>query len=523
MATILGIIILISILLVIFYVGRTVELTREIQGNTDDTTKSSSIHAVLLLGFLVLFFVGIAWSSVMYLPKMLPAPASLHGIEIQKLFNITLFFTGIVFILTHIALFWFAFKYREKKGAIGYAFTHSNMLEIIWTAIPAIVMMILVAKGMITWLNIFPDTKDMAKDKLTIEVIAQQFKWNVRYPGMDGKFGKRMIDQKHVGIASKTEWWKNELGIDWEDANSHDDFFADTLYFVKNKPVLVKLGALDVLHSFYLPHFSVKMDCVPGVPTTFYFTPTQTTEEKRAELAKLPEWQKINEATGQPRFATFNYELACTELCGKSHFAMQKYVVVVEQAQYDAWLKSRNAAWNNIKKAKEEAEAASGAPASNSVESAKAEMKDIKLSSGFAMNVSSSGIENKLVQFIEDNTKAVDKTTWFSFDRLLFETGKSTLKPESQDQLHNIAEIMKAFPNVEIKLGGYTDNVGDPAANVKLSTDRANNVMAELVKLGVAASRMKAEGYGQEHPVASNDTEEGRTQNRRIDIRVTKK
>ena len=117
----------------------------------------------------------------------------------------------------------------------------------------------------------------------------------------------------------------------------------------------------------------------------------------------------------------------------------------------------------------------------------------------------------------------VDKTTWFSFDRLLFETGKSTLKPESEVQLKNIVEIMKAFPNVEIKLGGYTDNVGDVAKNVKLSADRANNVMAELVKMGVAASRIKAEGFGPEFPVASNDTEEGRTQNRRIDVRVTKK
>jgi outer membrane protein OmpA-like peptidoglycan-associated protein len=150
-------------------------------------------------------------------------------------------------------------------------------------------------------------------------------------------------------------------------------------------------------------------------------------------------------------------------------------------------------------------------------------MKDIKLSSGFAMNVSSTGVENKLVSFIEDKTKMVDKTTWFSFDRLLFETGKSTLKPESEVQLKNIVEIMKAFPNVEIKLGGYTDNVGDVAKNVKLSADRANNVMAELVKMGVAASRIKAEGFGPEFPVASNDTEEGRTQNRRIDVRVTKK
>jgi|LakMenEpi03Aug12_release.lakeMendotaPanAssembly.Ray.scaffolds.fasta_scaffold74889_2 cytochrome c oxidase subunit 2 len=523
MATLLGIIIVICILLVVFYVARTVELTKEIKGELEDTSKSSNVQGYLMLSFLVFFFIGIAWSSYYFLPRMLPAPASLHGVEIQKLFNITLLFTGIVFIFTHIFLFWFAFKYREQKGRKAYFFSHSNMLELIWTAIPAVVMMILVAKGMITWLNIFPSTKDMAKDKLVIEVTAQQFKWNLRYPGVDGNFGERKIDQEHIGIASKEEWWKNEFGINWEDPASHDDFFSDTLYLVKNKPTLCKLGALDVLHSFYLPHFSVKMDCVPGVPTTFYFTPTQTTLEKRQELSKIPEWQKINEATGSPRFATFNYELACAELCGKSHYAMQKYVMVVEQAEYDKWVKSHVPAYEAVKKAKEEAGGAKSETKEKGAESTSAEMKDIKLSSGFAMNVSSTGVENKLVSFIEDKTKMVDKTTWFSFDRLLFETGKSTLKPESEVQLKNIVEIMKAFPNVEIKLGGYTDNVGDVAKNVKLSADRANNVMAELVKMGVAASRIKAEGFGPEFPVASNDTEEGRTQNRRIDVRVTKK
>jgi len=146
-----------------------------------------------------------------------------------------------------------------------------------------------------------------------------------------------------------------------------------------------------------------------------------------------------------------------------------------------------------------------------------------KLPNGIELNAPEKGIENQLVTWLGDKTKVVDKTTWFNFDRLLFETGKSTLKPESQEQLKNMAEIMKAFPVVEVKLGGYTDNVGDPKANLKLSGDRANSVMSELVKLGVAATRIKAEGYGDQHPVASNDTEEGRAQNRRIAVRVTKK
>ncbi|MEZ4910107.1 MAG: OmpA family protein [Saprospiraceae bacterium] len=147
-----------------------------------------------------------------------------------------------------------------------------------------------------------------------------------------------------------------------------------------------------------------------------------------------------------------------------------------------------------------------------------------KLSTGFELlNASANGVENQLVTFIEDGSKVVDKTTWFNFDRLLFDTGKATLQPSSQEQLKNVAEILKAFPNVSIKLGGYTDNVGDPKSNLKLSTDRANTVKAELVGMGIDHARIETEGYGQEHPVASNDTEEGRQQNRRIGIRVTKK
>ena len=148
---------------------------------------------------------------------------------------------------------------------------------------------------------------------------------------------------------------------------------------------------------------------------------------------------------------------------------------------------------------------------------------DLTLAGGTLLKgVDATGIENKLVTFIKSD-KAVDKTTWFDFDRLTFNTGKATLKPESQEQLKNVAEILKAYPNVNVKLGGYTDNTGNAGSNMKLSAERAASIKTELVGLGIADSRLDAEGYGQEHPVASNDTEEGRAQNRRISIRVTKK
>ena len=146
-----------------------------------------------------------------------------------------------------------------------------------------------------------------------------------------------------------------------------------------------------------------------------------------------------------------------------------------------------------------------------------------KLPSGIELNIPENGIENNLVKFIEDKSKPVDKTTWFNFGRLVFDTGKATLKPESKEEVKNIAEILKAFPAVDIKIGGYTDNTGGADINKKLSQERADAVMNELVQLGIAKSRLAAEGFGPEHPVASNDTEAGRAENRRIAVRVTKK
>jgi outer membrane protein OmpA-like peptidoglycan-associated protein len=146
-----------------------------------------------------------------------------------------------------------------------------------------------------------------------------------------------------------------------------------------------------------------------------------------------------------------------------------------------------------------------------------------KLPNGIELNLPEFGVEKKLIAFIEDPNKPVDKTTWFSFDRLEFETGSAVLKPSSQEQLKNLAEILKAYPKVTLKLGGYTDNTGDPQSNLQLSKQRAETTMQELVKLGVDAKRLEAEGYGEQNPIADNATEEGKQMNRRIDLRVTSK
>jgi outer membrane protein OmpA-like peptidoglycan-associated protein len=132
-------------------------------------------------------------------------------------------------------------------------------------------------------------------------------------------------------------------------------------------------------------------------------------------------------------------------------------------------------------------------------------------------------MEDRLLAFIQDSTKFPNESTYFDFDRLLFDTNSATLQPASQAQLRDIATILQAYPDVRVKIGGYTDNTGDAAANQLLSQQRADNVKNELIGMGVAADRLEAQGYGEQYPLADNATEEGRQKNRRISLFVTRK
>jgi OmpA-OmpF porin, OOP family len=148
---------------------------------------------------------------------------------------------------------------------------------------------------------------------------------------------------------------------------------------------------------------------------------------------------------------------------------------------------------------------------------------DLALPDGTTLRVAADGLEGKLVGFITDSSRAVDKDTWFTMTGLEFETGSATLSAKSNAQLDAVTATLKAFPAVNLKIGGYTDNTGNAAANMKLSGERAAATVAALVSRGVDAARLAGEGYGDQHPVADNATEEGRQRNRRIDVRVTAK
>ena len=143
------------------------------------------------------------------------------------------------------------------------------------------------------------------------------------------------------------------------------------------------------------------------------------------------------------------------------------------------------------------------------------------------LEVGKNSSEAHLVKLIEDKSLTTPeqfKENWITLDRTYFKTGSDELTEGSEQQLKNIVAILKAYPKVAIRLGGYTDNTGSAEGNLKLSERRANSVLNKLVALGANKAQLSAQGYGQEHPVCpANDTDECKAKNRRIDIRLTAK
>ena len=150
----------------------------------------------------------------------------------------------------------------------------------------------------------------------------------------------------------------------------------------------------------------------------------------------------------------------------------------------------------------------------------------LTLPDGSVLNIDKNSQEYKLFSFLNSDAQVdADRTKgWLNLDKVKFESGKSKILSESENQLKNVAQILQAFPNSHLKVGGYTDNIGGDATNMKISGERAKVTADKLISLGVAANRINHEGYGPKHPVCpANDTEECRATNRRIDVRVTKK
>jgi len=308
----LGVVLILVILFLIFRISRLVGVAKGKDPNK--IGRSNSINASLFIVFMVVSLVSFFWYSFSFFNDYTLPVASIHGKLTDKLFWITMVVVVGSFTIISIVMFVFLYKYQYKEGYKAKFFPDNHYLELAWTIIPAIVLSVLVFTGLRAWNDI---TGPASKDAEVIEMIGQQFAWTVRYPGKDKELGKvnfKLID--NVG---------NEFGLDLKDKNSFDDFKSLELHLPVNKEILLKIRAKDVLHSVFLPHFRVKMDAVPGMPTQFKFVATLTTQEMREKL-------------GNPNF---NYELACTEICGKGHFSMKMPVVVDDEETYAKWKASQ--------------------------------------------------------------------------------------------------------------------------------------------------------------------------------------
>jgi outer membrane protein OmpA-like peptidoglycan-associated protein len=145
----------------------------------------------------------------------------------------------------------------------------------------------------------------------------------------------------------------------------------------------------------------------------------------------------------------------------------------------------------------------------------------INLPSGKEINAEAGSFIDNIYTYVKGGEG--DETTRFTFDNLTFQTGSANIAPASEPQLQSVAEILNAYPGVHIRIEGHTDNTGDPATNKTLSEQRALAVKRALNGMGVSNDRLATLGYGQDQPVAANDTEAGKRENRRVDIYVTKR
>ena len=211
---------------------------------------------------------------------------STYGTTLDDLWLVILWVTGIIFFATEIILLVFMVKYRHREGRKAEYIQGSHKAEVVWTAIPFVLVMALAFYSKGVWDEI-RDPDLIPTNAYPINMIATQFEWNATYAGTDGEF------------------------------DTSDDFVSrNVLHVPVAQPVVVNLIAQDVIHSFFLPEFRVKQDAVPGMIIPVWFEATRTGE----------------------------FTLACAELCGLGHYTMGGTVLVHSQADFQDWLAEQQAA-----------------------------------------------------------------------------------------------------------------------------------------------------------------------------------
>lgn len=354
---------------------RLLDLSSKLGGkNADETTyDDNNRQGRNLLLFMILFVGSTIYMTIRWKHVILPEAASVHGADYDNLMMISMIIICTVFLITQPLLFWFSYKYRGIKGRKATYFSHNNKLEVIWTLVPAAALAVLILYGLNVWNTImFPDTTNT--ETLHVEVYAKQFDWTARYAGKDNKLGKGNVrfvgGQNITGLVSKStaearikelseeivsaqkivdsnpnyikvdKAQKNiekltkmkkvvkaiELQTTMDDLkNAEDDVQVKEIHLPVNKQVQLHFRSQDIIHSAYLPHFRVQMNCVPGALTSFAFVPNKTTQEMRDELGNQE----------------FDYVLLCNKICGAAHYNMQIKVVVESEEEYNKWMESQ--------------------------------------------------------------------------------------------------------------------------------------------------------------------------------------
>lgn len=281
----------------------------------EDNNKNGILFLIIGFGFLAF----VIWQMITWDHLLLPPASSVHGAEIDTLMKVSMTLILVVFFALSPMLFYFAYKYRGRSGNKAYFFAHNNKLEIVWTVVPTIILTALIIYGLRTWDRAMnPDITDAT----VIEVYSKQFDWTARYSGDDNILGEANY---------KLVEGRNTLGVDINDENASDDIVVREVHLPVNKPVLLKFRSRDVIHSAFLPHFRVQMNCVPGLSTQFAFTPTKTTQE-------------MKETEGED----FEYVLLCNKICGSAHFNMQMKFIVESEEDYNKWIASQKTLKNTL-------------------------------------------------------------------------------------------------------------------------------------------------------------------------------
>jgi cytochrome c oxidase subunit 2 len=371
MTELLIIVAVVVAVIAIAQVVRIFEITNKIKGikESDITDKDNDTQGKLLLTFGVLFMASFFVMTAKWNHLLLPISASEHGVEIDFLMNLSMGLIIIVFLITQPILFYLSYKYRGRKDRTATFISHNDKAEIIWTIVPAVVLTVLIVYGLQTWSKIM-DRSDL-DDAIVVELYAKQFDWTARYAGTDNDLGAANVrfigGLNSVGVISQSAYVKQIAGLEInikkaelqssEELNANkrvkidarkakleakkstltalvsvtpkdlllaaeDDVVVKELHLPVNKTVHLKFRSQDIIHSAYLPHFRVQMNCVPGMNTDFVFKPTITTEEMRVETG--------NEA--------FEYVLLCNKICGAAHYNMQLKVIVESEEDYNKWM-----------------------------------------------------------------------------------------------------------------------------------------------------------------------------------------